>query len=359
MANKAVFLDRDNTIIEDPGYLTDPDAIRLLPGAELALKSFMQAGYKTVVVSNQSGIARGLLTEEQLKAIHDRLLEMLAAKGARLDEICYCPYHPDGSVERYAIESDLRKPRPGMLLRAAREMEIDLTASWMIGDSPRDIEAGQRAGCRTIRVRAPHGTHPGEASDEDVQADYTVRNLVEAARVILRTEGYRHAADEPRSSADTGEWPSPAGPVSQPEQSAYTAPVPAAVAEGPPARQTYAPAEAPPLAESLEPSQAAEPAAPAEPERAAEGRAPSPDSVRLAILQQVRQMVRSRDEVEEFAVTKLIGAILQMLALLALIVTVASMVRKPVDLAQAQMWALIGILLQLMSLTFFMMRRKT
>ena len=186
MAHRAVFVDRDNTLIEDPGYLADPDALRLLPGAELAVKTFMQAGYKVIVVTNQSGVARGILTEETLGLIHDRLKLALESKGAHLDAIYYCPFHPEGSVEGYAIDSELRKPQPGMLLKAAEELDIDLAESWMIGDSGRDIGAGQRAGCKTIRVRKPQSVPQGAAQDEDVQADFTVRNIVEAARIVLR-----------------------------------------------------------------------------------------------------------------------------------------------------------------------------
>ncbi len=188
MSHRAVFLDRDHTIIEDPGYINDPSKVHLLPGVGTALKMLAGAGYTLVVVTNQSGIARGLLTEETLAKIHDELQRQLTEHGVKLDAFYYCPFHPQGVVERYTMDSDCRKPKPGMLLRAAAEMGIDLARSWMVGDSPRDIEAGQRAGCRTIRLRLAEGDEPqiGEASDEDVQADFTVRNLVEAAKIIVR-----------------------------------------------------------------------------------------------------------------------------------------------------------------------------
>ncbi|MFB3891578.1 MAG: D-glycero-alpha-D-manno-heptose-1,7-bisphosphate 7-phosphatase [Phycisphaerae bacterium] len=186
MANKAVFVDRDHTLIEDPGYLSDPAAVKLLPGVGPALKSLSAAGFRIVLVTNQSGIARGILTEETLAGIHDELRRQLAQHGAALDGVYYCPFHPEGVIEKYARESDMRKPKPGMLLAAAKDMDIDLTASWMVGDGARDIEAGQRAGCRTIRVRVPSRPPSGEPQDEDVQADFTVHNMVEAARIILR-----------------------------------------------------------------------------------------------------------------------------------------------------------------------------
>jgi D,D-heptose 1,7-bisphosphate phosphatase len=187
MAHRAVFLDRDRTIIEDPGYINEPSAVKLLPGAGLAVKGLRQGGYLAVVVTNQSGIARGLLTEELLEKVHGEMRRQLAATaGAHLDAIYYCPFHPEGTVEPYAVESPDRKPQPGMLLRAAKDLDIDLSASWMIGDSPRDIEAGQRAGCRTIRIRPLETDAATENDDENVQPDFVVRNLLEAAKIILQ-----------------------------------------------------------------------------------------------------------------------------------------------------------------------------
>ena len=225
MGNRCVFLDRDNTLIKDPGYLTDPEAVRLLPGVDLALKSLAQAGYKLVVVTNQSAIARGLLTEEGLERVHGALRSQLAERGVELDAIYYCPYHPEGTVEQYARESQDRKTRPGMLLRAAAELDIELTRSWMVGDSARDIEAGQRAGCRTIRIAAPASAPAepaepaarGQGGDEQEadagpRPDFTARNLVEAARIILREDaGDRDkSAEEGRAGVAAG---AAAGPV--------------------------------------------------------------------------------------------------------------------------------------------------
>jgi D-glycero-D-manno-heptose 1,7-bisphosphate phosphatase len=182
MPHPAVFLDRDNTIIDDPGYLADPQGVRLLAGAAEALKRLADAAWRLVVVTNQSGIARGLLTEERLHQVHAEMQRQLALRGATLDAIYYCPYLPDAAVQAYARDSDERKPNPGMLLRAAREMDLDLSASWMIGDGDRDIEAGRRAGCRTIRVR-----RAGVGVEEELaQADFTVTSLAEAAQIILR-----------------------------------------------------------------------------------------------------------------------------------------------------------------------------
>jgi D-glycero-D-manno-heptose 1,7-bisphosphate phosphatase len=183
MPNTAVFLDRDGTLIHDPGYLNHPDQVQMLDGAAEALKEFRLLGYRTIVVSNQSGVARGVVSVEMLERIHDRLRELLAARGAALDAIYYCPYHPEGSVPEYRKDSDWRKPKPGMLLAAAQEMEIDLPRSWMIGNSVRDIEAGRDAGCRTILI----GSKPSETSETGKsKPDFVAVNMREAVNIVKR-----------------------------------------------------------------------------------------------------------------------------------------------------------------------------
>ena len=126
MAFKAVFLDRDNTIIEDPGYINHPSQVKLLPSAADALRDMKSLGYKLIIVSNQSGVARGIVTEEVLNKIHERLLKLLRKHGVFIDGIYYCPYHAEGVIEKYRKASDERKPNPGMLLRAAEELDIEI-----------------------------------------------------------------------------------------------------------------------------------------------------------------------------------------------------------------------------------------
>lgn len=187
MSNTAVFLDRDGTLIHDPGYLNHPDQVQVIDGAAEAVKEFRLLGYKTIVASNQSGVARGMVTPEMVERIHDRLRELLGAKGAALDAIYYCPYHPEGIISEYRKDSDWRKPQPGMLLAAAQEMNIDLSRSWMIGDSDRDMEAGRHAGCKTILIGAPR---PGESTP-----DYLAVNMREAVNIIKQ---HRHTLGDGR-----------------------------------------------------------------------------------------------------------------------------------------------------------------
>ena len=213
MSDKAIFLDRDGTIIDDPGYLSHPEQVNLLDGAAEALVELRAMGYKLVVVSNQSGIARGILSEEDLEAIHDRLRQLLAEKGAYLDQIYYCPYHPDGVVSKYRKESEWRKPNPGMLLAAADEMDIDLSQSWSIGDSNRDVQAGLSAGCKTILISRYTRNKPTYVEPDNPKPDYKSVNMKEAVNIIKQyhrsSNGIKAKTGPELDTAvepDTGGW---------------------------------------------------------------------------------------------------------------------------------------------------------
>ncbi len=143
MVKKAVFLDRDGTIIFDEVYLADPSRIRFIPGAIDAMRALSSRGYALVLVSNQSGVARGLIRPEQLAAVHARLCELLAAEGVTFAGAYHCVHGPDDGCE-------CRKPKPGMLLEAARELGLDVTASVIVGDKPSDVAAGEAAGARGV-----------------------------------------------------------------------------------------------------------------------------------------------------------------------------------------------------------------
>jgi D-glycero-D-manno-heptose 1,7-bisphosphate phosphatase len=146
----AVFLDKDGTLIEDVPYNVDASLMRLTPGAGGALRRLSDAGYKLFVVSNQAGVARGLFPESALRGVAECLESMLASYGVALDGFYYCPHHPEATVPEYAASCLCRKPAPGMLVRAVAEHGVTLEQSWMIGDILNDVEAGRRAGCRTI-----------------------------------------------------------------------------------------------------------------------------------------------------------------------------------------------------------------
>ena len=186
MTRNAVFWDRDNTLISDPGYISDPDLVELLPGAADAVRRLAEAGFENVLVTNQSGIARGLFDEATLDKIHDRLRELLAADGATIDAIYYCPYldSKDAKVDAYRKASPLRKPKPGMLLQASSERKIDLPGSWIIGDSVRDAQAGRAAGCRTVLVAADASQRASLGKRREV--DFAVASLADAVEIVLK-----------------------------------------------------------------------------------------------------------------------------------------------------------------------------
>ena len=167
--NKACFLDRDGVIIEDENYLKVPDQVHLCAGIVPAMRMLRDAGYKIVVVSNQSGIARGYFTPEDLKRVEARIDELLREQGVFIDRNYYCFHHKKGVVREYAVECKCRKPEPGMLLQAAEDLDLDLGECIMIGDKVSDVEAGLRAGCRAAAlVRTGHGVEQNLSEYPDV-----------------------------------------------------------------------------------------------------------------------------------------------------------------------------------------------
>jgi D-glycero-D-manno-heptose 1,7-bisphosphate phosphatase len=153
---RAVFIDRDGTINEEKEYLYRTDDFAFIPGAAQAIRRFNEAGFLVIVVTNQSGVARGFYTEEDVHLLHRYIATQLEPFGARVDAWFYCPHHPDGRGS-YALPCRCRKPLPGMLLEAARRFDIDLESSVMIGDKLVDVQAGAAAGCRSILVRSGYG----------------------------------------------------------------------------------------------------------------------------------------------------------------------------------------------------------
>ncbi|MHC4520174.1 MAG: D-glycero-alpha-D-manno-heptose-1,7-bisphosphate 7-phosphatase, partial [Planctomycetota bacterium] len=317
MTNAAVFFDRDGTLVEDPGYLNHPDQVALLDGAAEVLKELKLLGYKTVVVTNQSGVARGIVSEEMLGRIHERLGELLAQKGAALDGVYYCPYHPEGVIPKYCRDSDWRKPEPGMLLAAAKEMDIDLSKSWIVGDSQPDMEAGRSAGCRTILLRSASAGHEESGSEE---VDYVAVNIREAANMIKKS--HRSGREESAREDSTTQTES----VSGPEYS-----VTALEAE----ELSSAPTEAEATATPDEPSLVEQ------------------DTPQL--LAQILEQLKRTEKTEmfgEFSIMRLLAGIVQVFVLFCLLMALWFLMR-PNQQVNVLMALGFGTVLQAMALTFY------
>ncbi|MDZ7361902.1 MAG: D-glycero-beta-D-manno-heptose 1,7-bisphosphate 7-phosphatase [candidate division KSB1 bacterium] len=187
MLNRAVFLDRDGTINEEINYLSRPEQLRLLDGAAEAIRLLNQAGFKVVIVTNQAGVARGYFSEETVQEIHRALENLLGENGAHVDAVYYCPHHPDAGHGVYKTDCQCRKPRPGMLEKAAAELGLDLRQAFVIGDKISDLQAGRAVGCQNILVRTGYGLESEKQfSACDWQPDWIADNLLEAARWILQ-----------------------------------------------------------------------------------------------------------------------------------------------------------------------------
>lgn len=222
MKRPAVFFDRDNTLIVSDGYLGDPAKVELIPGAAEAVARARGLGFAVVIFSNQSGVARGMFTEEDVQAVNSRLDELLRAEnpGAVVDRHEYCPFHPEGTIDVYARESDRRKPKPGMIHYAADKMALDLAKSWVIGDAARDIEAGKAAGMRCILFSDPNvKKSPAAEREPRIDPDYTVSTLVEALDYIEKSRD--GAVTAPAATVEAA----PLAPAAAPTQNAPAAPV--------------------------------------------------------------------------------------------------------------------------------------
>ncbi|MEP7337887.1 MAG: D-glycero-beta-D-manno-heptose 1,7-bisphosphate 7-phosphatase [Acidobacteriota bacterium] len=179
---RAIFIDRDGTLNEEVGYIRDPAQFRLFDFAAEAVRLANEAGWLAIVVTNQAGIARGLFTEDFLAQIHQKMTEGLTQAGARLDAIYYCPHHPEIGQPPYRQVCDCRKPRPGMLKRAAEDFDLDLSKCVGVGDRYRDVEAAQAAGARGVLVLTGHGQAELEQEQGRVVADHMAANLLEAVQ---------------------------------------------------------------------------------------------------------------------------------------------------------------------------------
>jgi D-glycero-D-manno-heptose 1,7-bisphosphate phosphatase len=203
---RALFLDRDGTLVEPRHYPSRSEHLRLYPGLTPSLRALQAHGFRLVVVTNQSGLARGLFSADDLAAMHASLAATLAADGVRIDAFYYCPHHPEGIVPALAVDCDCRKPRPGMLERAASDLDLDLHRSWLIGDILDDVEAGNRIGCRTVLVDLGTEARPASSVRWPV---YVARDTRHALATVCAAEGIGPALDEDYLPPS---WQQPSGP---------------------------------------------------------------------------------------------------------------------------------------------------
>jgi D-glycero-D-manno-heptose 1,7-bisphosphate phosphatase len=187
----AFFLDRDGVLVEDPGTVLPTQTLELLPGAIEAIRLARAAGRLVFVVTNQTIVARGIATEDEVRSVHANLGQRLAREGAMVEAFYFCPHHPGATLAAYRTECSCRKPRPGMLLDAAREWDVDLAASVMVGDRLSDVAAGKRAGCRAgLVTTGQHNAPPIESPDAyvGVEPDFVAHDLLSAVRRELEVD---------------------------------------------------------------------------------------------------------------------------------------------------------------------------
>ena len=184
--NRAVFIDRDGTISEEVGYINHVSRFRLFPYSAAALKQLHDNDYLAIVITNQAGVARGYFSEEMVQAIHKQMTKDLESSGARVDAIYYCAHHPTVGEPPYQLDCDCRKPKPGLLLRAARDYDIDLANSWMVGDRYSDIELAANAGVKSALVLSGYGRGEWEHQRDNwtIQPDLVAEDLLAAVNQI-------------------------------------------------------------------------------------------------------------------------------------------------------------------------------
>jgi len=339
MAHKAVFLDRDDTIVDDPGYIRSPEQVRLIPGAGEALAQLKKMGYLLVIVTNQSGVARGFVTEKQLEEIHRELKRQLAGEDVAIDGLYYCPFHPDGAVKDFSTESNLRKPNAGMFFQAEADLDIDLAQSWMIGDSYRDIQAGSAAGCHTILVDVPGKIR--EKNPTDAEPDRKAVNLREAVNII-RMYAFHQKAQTAKKSPGSHQTQGP----DESDESSETGLTNEVVTEEPDAIDSAGPTETQAEAAFEEsPAAAPQPGPPVSTEDVPE-KEPPPKKVYTAkassqiqtpepsdsggdtrhLLEEIVHRLKHNDReklYQEFSVFKLLSMMLQVFAVVALVASLA------------------------------------
>ena len=224
----AVFLDRDNTLIDNAGDLGDPHKVRLLDGVADGLRTLRDAGFSLVVVTNQAGVARGKFSEDDVDAVHQRIATLADGQTGRdglIDRFYYCPYHPEATVADYRRDHPWRKPHPGMILQASRDMGLDLSSSWMIGDQERDVLAARAAGCNTVLVTRDAALAQ-RLQPTEVAADFrdAVKRVLRHARTTPHyNDGMSAAPAQPREAAGPNAAPRPDSAPTGPDSGAEAA----------------------------------------------------------------------------------------------------------------------------------------
>ena len=186
-ANVGIFFDRDGTINTEVDFLSRPEDLTLIPNAATAIREANELGLSAFLITNQSGIARGLLTEKDLEQVHRKLEKLLAEHGAHLDGIYYCPHHPEYGTPEYRKDCSCRKPKAGMLRQAAKEYGIDLPASFVVGDRCVDMMASEEAGCTSVLVLTGYGTTEQEECSQHTRIDHVAPDVFAAWKFIRRT----------------------------------------------------------------------------------------------------------------------------------------------------------------------------
>jgi D-glycero-D-manno-heptose 1,7-bisphosphate phosphatase len=187
MKQRAVFIDRDGTISEEVGYINHVSRFRLFPYAPAAIKRLNENGWLAIVITNQAGVARGYFSEDTIQAVHDAMTNELKSNGAQLDAVYYCAHHPSVGEPPYRFDCDCRKPKPGLILRAAKNFDIDLKKSWMVGDRYSDVELARNAGVKSMFVLSGYGRGEWEHQRASwaEQPDLVAEDLLEAVRLIV------------------------------------------------------------------------------------------------------------------------------------------------------------------------------
>ena len=355
MPDRAVFLDRDNTIIDNDGYLGDSSKVKLLTGAATALAALRSLGFRLIVISNQSGVARGMFSEADVESVNQEMCRQLRENaGAHIDASYYCPYHPEAVVPEYRMDHDWRKPKPGMLKQAAADFNLDLAQSWMIGDMPRDIACGAAVGCRTILLRDPNHPAPeNETNSLDISPNFIVKTLADAARIIAREGGSLHRDLVPTVLNS----PKPEPPVPNPYEAA-TAPVAVPATPAAPAAPTLdVDSVVAKVTERLGKTMAAT-------------QTPSNSKIDKALEElvvQLRQQNRQAD-MPEFSLSRLAAMIVQVLVILLLLVGMYTALTAPIEpanwyravttLLRATAWLLAAVTLQGIVLALLLQSRS-